>query len=353
MDTRKNQFDLEQHIDSWKTSVANTTLTTNDVTELELHLRDSFAYLQTLKLDEEEAWLIAVKRLGTNAQLNQEFKKVNQDYTVSKNWLMLLWGAMGFLLLQALFINVPIVSNYIIIGKDNSVRNSTVHIAEYYIVSAIILIATFFVVRKHAIITKWFALTLSKHSTTYALAGMFLGLCAAFLCFANFMGRVVNSRIYDHDLMQAYSVLIFVFYVTLVALTTYFTLRYRSPELFSFKKFSRNINWKTAFILGFLAQVPVQFTHGVYINGTTEGFLTIGLTILLFFPIGFMLSYTKKGLLNIVITQTVPMAIFIFGMLINESARGIFSVFYLTMLLSLATGYYFAKIKQPLSFTAN
>jgi hypothetical protein len=344
MDTQ-NRFDLEQRIANWRLSVANTVLTPNDALELENHLRESFTELRSPVLNEDEAWLIATRRLGTVTVLNKEFKKVNTDFAVNKNWLMLLWGALGLLVLQALFINLPTLLYYIKFTKNGSLTNDGFQTSAYYALALAVLIAAVFTVKHHETITRRFNASLALHSSAYAIGGLLLGLFAAFACFLNFSSAVVKTGNYNSAMLQAFSTLVFVFYVMLIMLTAYFTIRYRHPDLSSLQKFGRNISPANALLLGFLAQVPIQFTHGIQIDGVTEGNITIALTIILFLPVGWLLSYSRKAIFNIVAAQLIPLTIFLFGFYVNEAARMIFLSFYLSMLLSLIAGFVTGRLK--------
>ena len=70
-------FDLEDAIRKWRDSlIQSSRLRAEELEELELHLRDSLSALQKRGLSEEEAWIIAQKRLGQREVLKNEFAKV-------------------------------------------------------------------------------------------------------------------------------------------------------------------------------------------------------------------------------------------------------------------------------------
>jgi len=57
--------DLETQIAEWRTYVAKSpAINGHDVDELESHLRDQIADLDAVGLDTDEAFLVAVKRMG-------------------------------------------------------------------------------------------------------------------------------------------------------------------------------------------------------------------------------------------------------------------------------------------------
>jgi hypothetical protein len=70
-------FDLREAIRNWLNSLLQSSrLTAKELEELELHLRDSVVALQKRGLSEEEAWIIAQRRLGQRETLKKEFSKV-------------------------------------------------------------------------------------------------------------------------------------------------------------------------------------------------------------------------------------------------------------------------------------
>jgi hypothetical protein len=71
-------FDLNCAIQHWRDGLAQSpAIRAENLDELETHLRDSVATLQSRELSAEEAFLIATKRVGRGAVLVKEFGKVN------------------------------------------------------------------------------------------------------------------------------------------------------------------------------------------------------------------------------------------------------------------------------------
>jgi hypothetical protein len=68
--------DLETQIAEWRTYVANSpAINGHDVEELESHLRDQIADLDAVGLDTDEAFLVAVKRMGGVDSISREFAR--------------------------------------------------------------------------------------------------------------------------------------------------------------------------------------------------------------------------------------------------------------------------------------
>jgi hypothetical protein len=71
---------LETQINQWRAAVTrNRAVDSADVEELEGHLRDQVAELEVTGLSEEEAFLVAVKRLGAVDGVTAEFARVHGD----------------------------------------------------------------------------------------------------------------------------------------------------------------------------------------------------------------------------------------------------------------------------------
>ena len=72
-------FQLEPAISRWRAELnASGSIGNTDLAELETHLRDSFEELRTHALVDDEAFLLARRRLG-GAEIVEEFSKVDPD----------------------------------------------------------------------------------------------------------------------------------------------------------------------------------------------------------------------------------------------------------------------------------
>ena len=74
-------FDLETQIRSWSNRLRGRgNFLDSDIEELEGHLRDEIESLKQSGLADDEAFLVAVKRMGGSAALSQEYAKVNTEH---------------------------------------------------------------------------------------------------------------------------------------------------------------------------------------------------------------------------------------------------------------------------------
>ena len=72
------RFNLADAVENWKKSLSdNYSMTSDNIEELESHLLDEIDDLKSKGLNEEEAFSIAIKQIGTKDFLVSEFGKVN------------------------------------------------------------------------------------------------------------------------------------------------------------------------------------------------------------------------------------------------------------------------------------
>lgn len=94
----KTTFNLEASIKNWKESMLkNSSFTSDNIYELESHLLEEIDELQHLGLTEEEAFLIAKKRIGCYQELKTEFYKVNKKTSFLNNIFPYLKGVLLYL----------------------------------------------------------------------------------------------------------------------------------------------------------------------------------------------------------------------------------------------------------------
>jgi len=99
---------LDLRIAAWKESIARAgTFTPDDISELERHVRDSIRDLEHSGLNQEEASLIALRRIGDPNVLAVEYQKVNPGLAWPRRWY---WMAAGFLAFSILLQGIEALS---------------------------------------------------------------------------------------------------------------------------------------------------------------------------------------------------------------------------------------------------
>jgi hypothetical protein len=86
-------FNIEQAVEKHIAAIASEgNLSPDDIKELAGHLIDSVTILTKQGLSDEEAFMVATKRLGTQQQLVKEYEKVNPTMKVNRIWGHLIFG---------------------------------------------------------------------------------------------------------------------------------------------------------------------------------------------------------------------------------------------------------------------
>ncbi|MGA3179785.1 MAG: hypothetical protein ABSF38_05520 [Verrucomicrobiota bacterium] len=111
------RFDLDEAVRAWREALSQApTLRRDDLDQLEAHLRDSVALLQTTGLSTPEAFCIAKRRIGSDDDLTREFAKVNAD----KIWLdRVLWMVIGYACIGLLHSFASVASNLFTLAVHN------------------------------------------------------------------------------------------------------------------------------------------------------------------------------------------------------------------------------------------
>lgn len=87
--------DVEARIEQWRAGLGGSeTIGPADLEEMESHLRDEITHLKTAGLSDAEAFLVARRRLGNPAALEEEFLKVSPHRRIASH---LSWMTVGML----------------------------------------------------------------------------------------------------------------------------------------------------------------------------------------------------------------------------------------------------------------
>jgi hypothetical protein len=131
----RTEFDLENNIKNWKVNLTKkNNLTKTNIIELENHLFDSIDDLKFKGLNEEEAFIIARKRLGKIDDICLEFDKVNNNFYIINTVIPYLKGALiyiAFINLSKLFLVTTLL-----LSQKLSINNST-----FNVISLILLVS--------------------------------------------------------------------------------------------------------------------------------------------------------------------------------------------------------------------
>lgn len=93
----KTEFNLAGGIARWRASLTGPELSAEAADELESHLFDEIDTLRAIGLDDEEAFMVAAKRLGHAEVLVSEFGKVHGTGTVMERLVPYITGVLALL----------------------------------------------------------------------------------------------------------------------------------------------------------------------------------------------------------------------------------------------------------------
>jgi hypothetical protein len=123
-------YNLELAIENWRNGLlAQESILSENIEELEDHLRMSTSQLVKHGLSEDEAFLIASKRIGASFNLNIEFGKINSIAL----WIQRLrWMVLGILLFQAFSgiwtLFVKLTSEYLLVFSKSAMPSGVLFI---------------------------------------------------------------------------------------------------------------------------------------------------------------------------------------------------------------------------------
>ena len=144
-------FNVDEQIRQWRRELNNAEVChASDLEELEIHLRDEIKNLGDKGLSNEEAFVVASRRLGDKGSLTREFAKVNSQTLFIRRMLWICVGVLASLLIPKLCATVAHVTalGAIVWGMTQFSLNILIPVIQ--IVTLIISFLTvIYVVRRH------------------------------------------------------------------------------------------------------------------------------------------------------------------------------------------------------------
>ena len=97
---RNNEFNLQEQIDRWVSKIrSEPSFTESDSEELKSHLLDSIDELKGAGLNEEEAFWVSLRRMGSSFEWEADYGEVNKPLIQMRKSLFILAGVMAYFLL--------------------------------------------------------------------------------------------------------------------------------------------------------------------------------------------------------------------------------------------------------------
>jgi hypothetical protein len=94
-----NEFNIQKQIDQWAIKIkSEPSLTESDSEELKSHLLDSIDQLKDTGLNDEEAFWVASRRIGTNVDWEEDYSQVNNPVIQMRRSLFIFAGVLAYFL---------------------------------------------------------------------------------------------------------------------------------------------------------------------------------------------------------------------------------------------------------------
>ena len=94
---RNNEFNLQEQIDNWVSKIKTyPSITETDSEELKSHLLDSFDQLKDTGLNDEEAFWVASRRIGTTFDWEEDYSQVNNNVIQMRRSVLILAGVLVY-----------------------------------------------------------------------------------------------------------------------------------------------------------------------------------------------------------------------------------------------------------------
>ncbi len=224
-------FELKEAIISWKTGLYESgNYREEDIDELESHLSEDISNLvENNKLSDEDAFTLAVHRIGGKKELDMEFRKVNKAFVWKKRFLLIL-GAYLFTHFIYIF-NIY----FTMVFRIGSYLNI---VSTLYITGSIFLISIMILIISSAKIKIRFLEMLDKiiKSRFIIYAGFVLMLLLSGFCLIGTIIFFFETRLNDLDTSSIYS---FFHYIWIGVLSAVYCKIYYSVHLTRQKKQAR------------------------------------------------------------------------------------------------------------------
>lgn len=141
-------FDLDAAVTSWRLAQQQSGVQGDSLDELESHLRDTISSLSNKNLSSEEAFFVAIRRLGSPQDIANEFTKIDR-WAVWKNRLP--WMLTGYLIanLASLTLGVSTRAGHLLATRYHLSATAAVSVACYAPFAVMVVVAlALFVTRR-------------------------------------------------------------------------------------------------------------------------------------------------------------------------------------------------------------
>ncbi|HEY5123579.1 MAG TPA: hypothetical protein VIK14_07575 [Ignavibacteria bacterium] len=152
---RNNEFNIQEQIDHWVSKIkSEPSFTESDSEELKSHFLDSIDKLKDTGLNDEEAFWVASRRIGTTVDWEEDFSQVNNQVIQMRRSILILAGVLLYFCLYY-FIEFTSRLLFIILLSENINGYLAVNWVSRYLIGAhfviIIIVASIYFMEKRTV----------------------------------------------------------------------------------------------------------------------------------------------------------------------------------------------------------
>ena len=150
-----NEFNIQEQIDHWVSKIkSEPSFTESDSEELKSHLLDSIDQLKDTGLNDEEAFWVASRRIGTTVDWEEDYSQVNNPVIQMRRSVLILAGVLVYFCLYY-FIESTSKLLFIILLSEDINGYLAVNWVSRYLIGAhfvfIILVASIYFMEKKTV----------------------------------------------------------------------------------------------------------------------------------------------------------------------------------------------------------
>ncbi|KQC00015.1 hypothetical protein AQF98_16035 [Pedobacter sp. Hv1] len=266
-------------------------LTNADVIELTAHLHDATEALQRNNLTEEEAFLIARKRLGHAEILTEEYAKVNTTVTINKTWAYLFLGFNLIYSVPAILL-IGICSVYLTVYKFYEVSTtSTIIITTFHLLFTCFV--WYFVKQKNKI-SKFIEKQMNENMSRIVLISFVPMVVFAFLLPKLLRWNIYYALVYPghkfSSLLAEFSQLFAIINILLAILSLVFSIH--KNEGLNLKALFEKPSIVALICFGFVIEL---FAASTRIMQTGSIMLNAAIFGMVYFMASFLIAFYNKG----------------------------------------------------------
>jgi hypothetical protein len=184
--------DVEKQIEQWRVDLGGSELLGHsDIKELESHLREEMEHLKTSGLSDEETFLVARRRLGDTATLEEEFAKVNAHRRLANRSYWMILGLLSWFVVWPLVDHLSTVSAYL--AYTLGLRGT--FLLSFTLVTAMTTYALVGFLMLRYLASRWHSRVMAKRVFTPICVGLFAAGANYLLCWTvNFADHHIWQR---------------------------------------------------------------------------------------------------------------------------------------------------------------